>query len=72
MKFTSALSTVLVLLPAVTHAIAIPAPVDATEVQRRGNGVAVSINSTCHSVTNLADYLFKIKAREIQDRIVAR
>ena len=44
MKFTSALSTLLVLLPAVTNAIAIPAPVDATEVQRRDD-VVVSINS---------------------------
>jgi hypothetical protein len=60
MKFTSALSTVLVLLPAVTHAIAIPAPVDATEVQRRGNRVAVSINSACHSSQYLADDLPKI------------
>ena len=42
MKFTSALSTVLVLLPAFVHAIAIP--VDATEVQRRSNDGAVSIN----------------------------
>jgi len=36
MKFTSALSTVLVLLPAFTNAIAIPAQVDSTNVQRRG------------------------------------
>jgi len=70
MKFTSALSTLLVLLPAVTNAIAIP--VDATEVQRRESGVAVSINSTLPSVTKLADDLPKLKAREIQDRIVAR
>jgi hypothetical protein len=39
MKFTSALSTVLVLLPAFTNAIAIPAQVDSTNVQRRGNDV---------------------------------
>lgn len=44
MKFTSTLSTLLVLLPAVTNAIALPAPVDATEVQRRDD-VVVSINS---------------------------
>jgi len=41
MKFTSALSTVLVLLPAFTNAIAIPAPVGSTDVQRRGIDVVV-------------------------------
>ena len=51
MKFTSALSTLLVLLPAVTNAIAIPAPVDAAGVQRRDGTVVVSINSP-PSLTN--------------------
>ena len=45
MKFTSALSTLFVLLPAAINAIAIPAPLDAAEVQRRDNDVVVSTNS---------------------------